>query len=363
MIKPKWMGTLSTTERNHIGLIRVRQNNQNSEVFGFEITNGNGEPYDLKNRKVLFCTYFDRFSPVEQYAEVVENGKIIYTMNDHDMQKPVRINFAYFKIVDENNNLVDTTQNFSYDIIPSIESKCGNFGPYIIRLEEVLDTFAKVRDNAMKEIEQIIKDFNDQVIHQQKEFDEWFESIREILESIDPGGLLLAEYIKARTSNVTNITYESLADRLNANDGIIYKQVPSGFKFIIQHDSEYQPNVSVTSYKNAIGTEIDGLDTSGEFGGGTISNVPTHLKFDRKKIHIEMPLLYAMTGEIIIPTNNVLLIINNNDVLCFTVKETTITSGTFDNSKSNTSELKIPKNLKVIPIDDYSVHLEWEKGV
>ncbi|MBO0478718.1 hypothetical protein JZO72_03665 [Vagococcus fluvialis] len=196
--KVKWVGILSTAERNHIGLIRVRQNNVNSEVLGFEIIDGNGEPYDLKNRKVLFCTYFDRFAPVEQYAEVIENGKIIYTMNEHDMQKPARINFAYFKIMDEENNLVDTTQNFSYDIMPSIESKCGDFGAYIIRLEEVLDAFNGVKDEAMKEIQQIIKDFNENVIEQQKEFDEWFSSVKEIIESIDPGGVLLSEIITAR---------------------------------------------------------------------------------------------------------------------------------------------------------------------
>lgn len=196
--KIKWVGTLSTTRRNNVDLIQVRQNNVNSEVLGFNIVDDNGEPYDLKNRKVLFCTYFDKLAPVEQYAEVIENGQIVYTMNQHDMQKPVRINFAYFKILDEKNNLVDTTQNFSYDIMSSIESKCGDFGPYIIRLEEVLDAFNGVKDEAMKEIQQIIKDFNENVIEQQKEFDKWFSSVKEIIESIDPGGILLNEIIAAR---------------------------------------------------------------------------------------------------------------------------------------------------------------------
>ncbi|UDM78941.1 BppU family phage baseplate upper protein [Vagococcus fluvialis] len=196
--KIKWVGTLSTTERNNIGLIQVRQNNVNSEVLGFNIVDGNGEPYDLKNRKVLFCTYFDKLAPVEQYAEVIENGKIVYTMNEHDMQKPVRINFAYFKIMDDKDNLVDTTQNFSYDIMPSIESKCMNAEPYIIRLEEVLDAFNSVRDEAMKEMQQIIIDFNEQVIKQQQDFEFWFESIRDILESIDPGGILLSEIVTSR---------------------------------------------------------------------------------------------------------------------------------------------------------------------
>ncbi len=211
--KVKWVGTLSTTERNHIGLIRVRQNNQNSEIFGFEIIDGNGEPYDLKNRKVLFCTYFDKFAPVEQYAEVIENGKIVYTMNQHDMQKPVRINFAYFKILDEKDNLVDTTQNFSYDIMPSIESKCMNSEPYIIRLEEVLDAFLQINTDAKKELEQIIIDFNKQVIEQQQNFDIWFESIKEILESVDPGGILLSEIVDFRYSKMLDKHFNRINDR------------------------------------------------------------------------------------------------------------------------------------------------------
>ena len=211
--KIKWVGTLSTTERNNIGLIQVRQNNVNSEVLGFNIVDGNGEPYDLKNRKVLFCTYFDKFSPVEQYAEVIENGKIVYTMNEHDMQKPVRINFAYFKIMDEKGNLVDTTQNFSYDIMPSIESKCMNAEPYIIRLEEVLDAFNSVRDEAMKEMQQIIIDFNEQAIKQQQDFEFWFESIRDILESIDPGGVLLSEIVDFRYSKMLDKHFQRIKDR------------------------------------------------------------------------------------------------------------------------------------------------------
>lgn len=252
--KIKWVGTLSTTERNNIGLIQVRQNNVNSEVLGFNIADGNGEPYDLKNRKVLFCTYFDKFAPVEQYAEVIEDGKIVYTMNEHDMQKPVRINFAYFKIMDEKDNLVDTTQNFSYDIIPSVESKCGDFGPYIIRLEEVLDAFLQINTDAKKELEQIIIDFNKQIIEQQQKFDEWFEPIRDILESVDPGGVLLKEIVGARGGEAL------LADRLNkfdskiddVNDIITYSFEKLETKFIGHRGaSRFAPENTVASFELA----------------------------------------------------------------------------------------------------------------
>lgn len=244
--KIKWVGTLSTTERNNIGLIQVRQNNVNSEVLGFNIVDGNGEPYDLKNRKVLFCTYFDKFAPVEQYAEVIENGKIIYTMNEHDMQKPVRINFAYFKILDDKDNLVDTTQNFSYDIMPSIESKCMDSEPYIIRLEEVLDAFNIVRDESMKEIQQIIINFNEQIIKQQHDFDDWFESIREILESVDPNGILMSEIIESRGG------FDDLNQRLNFMEDNNKKKQNSSDLTVTQLVQTINSNFKIVSVENEI---------------------------------------------------------------------------------------------------------------
>ncbi|WP_285165844.1 hypothetical protein, partial [Mycobacterium tuberculosis] len=76
---------------------------------------------------------------------------------------------------------------------------------------------------------------------------------REILESIDPGGAILAKVIDI--------------------EKIVNEKVPAGFKFVLEHDSDYQPDVKVTSYKNSIGTETGGLDTGPSFGGETIYNV------------------------------------------------------------------------------------------
>lgn len=276
--KVKWVGTLSTTERNHIGLIRVRQNNVNSEVLGFEIIDGNGEPYDLKNRKVLFCTYFDRFAPVEQYAEVIENGKIIYIMNEHDMQKPVRINFAYFKIMDEKDNLVDTTQNFSYDIIPSIESKCMDSEPYIIRLEEVLDAFLQINTDAKKELEQIIIDFNKQIIEQQQDFEFWFESIREILESVDPGGVILNEIVGSRKS-INGYTHNNLSERLNEMEKSSYLVTTSeqftnsnvATMFIAHRGNEgLGPENTMKAFELAYIDRFDGIETDAQISSDGI---------------------------------------------------------------------------------------------
>lgn len=210
MAKEKWDLTLSTTEPyNHVGLIQVRKDNVNTETVLAKIIENN-LPYDLTGLKVYFCAYFERFIPVEQESVIIDakGGKISYTLNQYDMQGKLR--FAYFRF-EKDGILVGTSQNFLYTIISSIESNCMNAGPYIQRLEDVLNLFANVKEESMKEIQAIIDAFNEQVLQQQQDFDTWFESIRDILESIDPGGLLLSEIIKARKN------YKTLDERLEAD--------------------------------------------------------------------------------------------------------------------------------------------------
>lgn len=210
MVKEKWDLILSTTEPyNHIGLIKVRKENINTETVSAKIIENN-LPYDLTGLKVYFCAYFERYIPVEQESVIVDAkaGKISYTLNKYDMQGKLR--FAYFRF-EKDGVLVGTSQNFLYTIISSIESNCMDSGPYIQRLEDVLNLFSNVKEESMKEIQAIIEAFNEQVLQQQQDFDAWFESIRGILESIDPGGLLLSEIIRARKS------FKSLDERLDSD--------------------------------------------------------------------------------------------------------------------------------------------------
>ncbi|MGH1751542.1 hypothetical protein ABE930_17355 [Enterococcus raffinosus] len=142
----------------------------------------------------------------------------------------------------------------------------------------------------------------------------------------------------------------------------MYKHIPVGNKITIEHDSEYQPEVRTTFYQNAIGTETDGLDTSDQFGGGTIYNVPTQLSFDRKKTHVEMPLYYALnTGDYIVHDKHTLLIIEGNKTLCFTMGSANITKAYINDGQ--TEVVRIPENLELFIKDDSTVELKWKRGM
>ena len=157
---------------------------------------------------------------------------------------------------------------------------------------------------------------------------------REILESIDPGGRLLAEVLD-----------------LNK---IIYRKVPSGFNVVIEHDSEYQPDVKVTYYKNSIGTEANGFDTGPVFGGERIYNLASSLSYIRNKVNVELPSVYTMDGEVV-NNGNELLLINGTEVIRFVIDGATIIKGYVE-------KVKKPTNLTVSDVTSTSAKVSWENG-
>lgn len=199
--KAKWAGQLSTTEPfNNLGLIKVRQDNIGSETFEFEVTENN-QPLDLTGMELYFNTKFGRFDSVQQRATIVnaKKGIIQYTLNNYDMQRSNPFQPAYFEFR-KGDRYVGSTQTFFYHIVKSIYQECTDGSTYIIRLEE------------------LFKIFQDFFNTQSQDWLEFVEANREILESIDPGGMILTELIDSRHSSLTDIKHKRLKDRLYALD-------------------------------------------------------------------------------------------------------------------------------------------------
>ncbi len=138
-------------------------------------------------------------------------------------------------------------------------------------------------------------------------FQSWVDSVKAIIEAVDPGGKLLSQFNTLKQS--------------------AEKYIPTGFTFIIEHDSEYQPDIKVTTYKNALGTEVKGLGTGKVFGRERLYNVPVSLSYDRQKAYIEMPTSYKIGGDITIVDDETLLIIDKPQTLCFKITGAKITKG------------------------------------
>lgn len=140
MTEEKWLATLSTTEPyNNIGLIKLRRNNENSEVMRVRLTK-NSKPYDLAALKVFFVTHFSGKdglnNPVQKEATII-NAKegIVEFIFDQDCMQKVGRQQAYFEIYDYD-KFLDTTQNFTYEIIQSSRQMKADFTPYISTWEE-----------------------------------------------------------------------------------------------------------------------------------------------------------------------------------------------------------------------------------
>ncbi|WP_285011078.1 BppU family phage baseplate upper protein [Lactococcus garvieae] len=312
----KWNVTLSTTEPdNYVGIINVRQGNVNSEVIEAQIVQ-NGLPLDLTDCTATFQAFLGGEHVVERSCKIIDykKGIVQYTFDEYTLQSLHRqkANIAFYKGEEE----IATTQDFTYFVIHAVSKTPGEMGSY------------------WQTAEDLINDMKDYLNAGKGDFEDWFNSIKDILESIDPGGKLLSEVLDLKK--------------------IVYRKVPSGFNVVIEHDSEYQPDVKVTYYKNSIGTEANGFDSGPVFGGERIYNLASSLSYIRNKVNVELPSVYTMDGEVV-NNGNELLLINGIEVIRFVIEGATITKGYVE-------KVKTPTNLTVSDVTSSSAKFSWENG-
>lgn len=288
--------TLSTTEpNNNIGIVKLRHGDVNSQDIVAQIVE-NGQPKNFKGLQPFFCLMAQEITGQGVSEESIvsfdaKKGTLTYTASDNALQMVGR-NEAYFSFrKQEGEQWVEqfSTRTFNYIVEKSIYSQPFKDSNYWWTFKELYRIFNKYIEDGKNSWEQFV------------------EANREILESIDPGGELLAKVID----------FEKMVN----------EKVPAGFKFVLEHDSEYQPEVKVTAYKNSIGTETGGLDTGPVFGGETIYNVPILLSYDRQKAYVEMPKSYSLAGDIMLIDDGTLLVIKDTEVLCFKMSGAKITKG------------------------------------
>lgn len=235
----KWQATLSTTETyNYIGIQNVRQGNQNTEVLEAILVE-NALPLDLTGCEVFFESVIDKKYPIQRAAKIVnaKKGIIQYTFDEYSMQSLHRQE-AYFSI-HKGDNLIGSTQNFSYFVVNAASKTEGEMGSYWQSIEDLIaDMTAFINENkgdftawmnARKE------EFEKWRKHQQDTFEAWrngqesdylmwFESIKDILKTVDPGGTMLAELMDARV-DIQGVRHYSLTERLLSDMEYLYRKL------------------------------------------------------------------------------------------------------------------------------------------
>ena len=202
----KWKGVLSTTEPfNYIGILKVRYGNVNHETCQFTVSE-NGLPVNLLGFEIYFQAMLNG-NPVEEQARIVDakNGVIEFTFSKHSMQALGK-QTGYFQFR-RGTQVVGTTQDFNYFVINAVGNTEIDTGAYWQTLQDLLDDMEKFIQN------------------NQGDFTQWFDSVKDILYAIDPGGKILQELIEARQSSIDGNKFDSLNERLEHDLNILTNQI------------------------------------------------------------------------------------------------------------------------------------------
>ncbi|EHR4369808.1 phage baseplate upper protein [Enterococcus faecalis] len=233
----KWQAILSTTEPyNYIGIQNVRQGNRNTEVLEAVLVE-NALPLDLTGCEVFFESVIDNKYPIQRAAKIVnaKKGIIQYTFDEYSMQLLHRQE-AYFSI-HKGDNLIGSTQNFSYFVVNAVSKTEGEMGSYWQSIEDLIaDMTAFINENkgdftdwmnARKEEFEAWRDA------QKTDFTSWFESIKDILKTVDPGGTMLVELMDARV-DIQGVRHNSLSERLLSDMDYLYQRLEERL-FTLKH--------------------------------------------------------------------------------------------------------------------------------
>lgn len=212
---------LSITQPNdNIPTIIIRQFDEGTQVLDITITE-QGKPKDISNLTPFFCVKQGHHKGLGISEQKVTNiidakkGKIQYTLTNYDMQA-LGENIAYFSFKEVQKDLTwkqqFSTRDFAYQVQASIYQDGIKDSNYIWTFEEILRYFSEwvktcqqIYDDwyleAKTELQKIIKEFQEWISSSQERydqwtkvqrsaFDQWFVSIKDILNEDMAGNLL-----------------------------------------------------------------------------------------------------------------------------------------------------------------------------
>lgn len=208
--------TLNVSEpNNNIGLLKIRQADEETQTLVVQILE-DAIPKSYEGLQVFFCARIGQtpgLGIIEQKlteAEMTDpkNGKLDYTFRAEDWQILGRQNgyFSFRKMKDDHTYVQQfSTRDFTYEVIKNI---------YSDGIKEVI----KDGSTYVWTIEDLIRLFNEYIDSGKTDWEEFVEQNKEIIESVDPGGLVLTELIESR-KNADGQVYPKVYERLNADFG------------------------------------------------------------------------------------------------------------------------------------------------
>lgn len=192
--------TLSISEpNNNVGLIKVRQEDTQTQRFVAEITE-NGLVKSFRGTEVFFVnnTKLAEGMPIERKVTVIypDDGRVEYTLDSQDLQF-VGDNTAYFSFRNDQGKQLFSTRDFPFKVMPGILTGVVKDGPYVWQFED---------------LKRFLQEY---VVDGTSAWEQFVESNREILEGIESGGEVVLELSDARYSPFFEEMFPNLKQRLD----------------------------------------------------------------------------------------------------------------------------------------------------
>ncbi|HCC1781040.1 TPA: phage baseplate upper protein, partial [Enterococcus faecium] len=109
------------------------------------------------------------------------------------------------------------------DMTDFINENKGDFTDWMNERKEEFDRWREEQENS----------FQDWREGQESDYLSWFESIKDILKSIDPGGVMLAELMDARV-DLQGVRHESISERFLSDLNYLYQKMKAAL-FTIEY--------------------------------------------------------------------------------------------------------------------------------
>lgn len=192
--------TLSITEpNNNVGLIKVRQEDKQTQTFVAEVTE-HGLLKTFRGLDVFYVnnTKLDEGLPIEQKVTVMypDDGRVEYTLTSQDLQF-LGENSAYFSFRNKEGEQLYSTRDFHFRVLPGLLTGVVKDGPYVWQFED---------------LKRFLQEY---VVDGTSAWEKFVENNRDILEGIEAGGGVVLELSDARYSQFFEEMFPNLKQRLD----------------------------------------------------------------------------------------------------------------------------------------------------
>lgn len=165
---------------------------ERGQVLPVLVTDANGSPYDLTNKKLVFSETKDSRMYVVDDGQAIDAGKFDLTdpkngKFSYTLQKQVYLESgtAWFDIVSQDGTVLDTTNAFRFVVIPDATVKVAN-GNYSSTLSALQAHYQAVISKTETNTQQLIDSLNDQIAQAisngQKDFAEQLTKIKDLIQ-------------------------------------------------------------------------------------------------------------------------------------------------------------------------------------